>query len=65
MKDNQGNNKGYFTLEDFIFWMEMTPNERWTENEIEQTLYSLLEEGKVRESVIGSGKYEPGQILYQ
>jgi hypothetical protein len=35
MKDSQGNNKGYFALEDFIFNMQMIPNEHWTDNEIE------------------------------
>lgn len=57
MLDNQGNNKEYFTLDDFVFAMQMIPNERWTENEAEQTLYALLEEGKIQE--IEPGRYSP------
>lgn len=57
MLDNHGNNKGYFTRSDFIFFMQMTPNERWTENEAEQTLYALLQEGKIQE--IEPGRYAP------
>jgi hypothetical protein len=57
-KTSQGNNKGYFTLEDFIFSMQMIPNEYCTDNEIEQTLCSLLREGKIKESEIGTGKFE-------
>jgi hypothetical protein len=57
MLDHQGNNKGYFTKDDFIFFMQMIPNERWTENETEQTLYALLEEGKIQE--IEPGRYIP------
>ena len=60
MRDSQGNNKDYFTTEDFIFVMQMLPNEHWTENEAEQTLYALLEESKIREiEGPGSGKFKP------
>jgi hypothetical protein len=57
MQDNQGNNKGYFTLDDLVFVMQMLPNERWTDNEIEQTLHALLQEGKVQE--MEPGKFKP------
>jgi hypothetical protein len=59
MLDQQGNDKGYFTLDHFVFAMQMIPNERWTENEAEQTLYALLEEGKIQEIEPGTGKFEP------
>jgi len=36
----------------------MIPNEHWTEDEIEQTLCSLLGEGTIKESEIGTGKFE-------
>ncbi len=58
MLDKEGNNKGYFTLDDLVFTMQMLPNKRWTENEIEQTLYALLEEGKVQETG-QPGRYRP------
>lgn len=41
MLDNQGNNKGYFTKEDWVFACNMWPNLHWTEVEAEQTLYAL------------------------
>src|SRR5215217_525473 len=56
MKGSQGNNKGYFTLDDFIFSMLAVPNERWTQNEIEQTLYFLVEQGQVRELEVEGGR---------
>jgi hypothetical protein len=31
----------------------------WTEDEAEQTLYALLEEGKIQETEERSGKFEP------
>jgi hypothetical protein len=49
--------KDYFTMEDWVFTLQMLPNERWTEDESEQTLYQLLQEGKIRE--LEPGKYEP------
>ena len=57
MLDNQGTNKGYFTKDDFIFTLLMLPNQHWTEDQAEQTLYALLEEGKLQE--IEPGKYKP------
>ena len=55
--------KDYFTTEDFVFTMQMLLNERWTEDEAEQTLYCLLEEGKVQETELGIGKFEPTEEL--
>jgi hypothetical protein len=57
MRDGQGNNKGHFTKDDFAFVAFMRANEHWTEDEIEQTLQQLLQEGKIREVEIG--KYKP------
>jgi len=52
----QGNDKGHFTKSDFAFVAMMRPNERWTDDEIEQTLQQLVKEDKIREE---SGKYTP------
>jgi hypothetical protein len=68
MKDSQGNNKGYFTLEDFIYFVQMLPNERWTENEVEQTVQSLVQEGvlgefesgRYRRRIVGAAEAEAG-----
>ena len=53
----QGDDKGHFTKGDFAFVATMRPNEHWTDDEIEQTLQQLLQEGKIRE--VEAGKYEP------
>jgi hypothetical protein len=55
MLDGQGNNKDYFTKEDFIFICQMWPNLHWNENESEQTFYQLLEECRIEE-------FEPGRF---
>jgi hypothetical protein len=44
MLDKEGNNKGYFTKEDFIYALVMLPNKHWTENEAEQTFEQLLQQ---------------------
>jgi hypothetical protein len=49
MRDEQGNKKGYFTANDFIYTLVMRPNEHWSEDQAEQTLYALVEEGKLTE----------------
>ena len=56
MLDEQGNNRGYFTLQNWKTMM-FRPNEHWTEDQAEQTLYQLLEEGKVLK--LGDDKYQP------
>jgi hypothetical protein len=56
---NGKSSKGHFTYEDFVFELQMLPNEHWTYNEAEQTLHQLLEEGNVRE--IEPGKFRPAQ----
>jgi DNA replicative helicase MCM subunit Mcm2 (Cdc46/Mcm family) len=48
--------KDYFTRDDWVFTLQMLPNERRTEDESEQTLYQLLQEGKIRE--LEPGKYQ-------
>jgi hypothetical protein len=55
MLDAEGNNRGYFTKDDFIYALIMRPNEHWTEDQAEQTLQALIEEGKVVE-------FEPGRF---
>jgi hypothetical protein len=55
MLDEHGNNKGYFTASDFIYTLIMLPNEKWTEDEAEQTFYALVAEGKLVE-------VEPGKF---
>jgi hypothetical protein len=57
MLDKEGNNKGYFTEDDWVWTLQMLPNERWTENESLQTLYALEEQGKVVE--FEKGRYRP------
>ena len=58
MLDKEGkNNKGYFTLEDFVFELQLLPNECWTHDQAEQTLYQLLYEEKIEE--IEPDKYRP------
>jgi replicative DNA helicase Mcm len=49
MLDREGNNKGYCTVEDFVYAAVMRPNEGWTEDQAEQTLCQLLQEGKLIE----------------
>jgi hypothetical protein len=56
---NGKSSKGHFTREDFVFELQMLPNEHWTYNEAEQTLHQLLEEGNVQE--IEPGKFRPAQ----
>lgn len=59
MKDHQGNSKGYFKKDDWTFTCQMWLNLHWTIDEAEQTLYALLEEGKIREISGKPGIYEP------
>jgi hypothetical protein len=61
MRDEQGNINGHFTKSDFAFVAFVRPNERWTEDEIEQTLEQLLREGKIVE--LEGGRYEPVESL--
>lgn len=56
MLDSQGNNKGYFTKQDFVFSLVMLPNEEWTVDEAEQTLYALADEGEIIEKLEGIGE---------
>jgi hypothetical protein len=58
MIGNQGNNKGYLTKDDWVFTCQMWPNLNWTEEQAEQILYALLEEGKIQEIESGSGRFE-------
>ena len=57
MLDREGNRKGYFTKDDFIYALIMRPNEHWTEDQAEQTLQALIEEGKVVE--FEQGRFKP------
>jgi replicative DNA helicase Mcm len=55
--DEHVNNKGYFTKDDFVYALIMRPKqEGWTEDQAEQTLLALVEEGKVVE--VEPGKYK-------
>jgi hypothetical protein len=49
MLDAEGKNKGYFTKDEWTVRLLLLPNERLTEDEAEQTLYALLEEGIITE----------------
>ena len=58
MLDSQGNDKGYFTKDEWTVRLLLLPNEHWTEDEAEQTLQELVEEGNVIEiEPVGSGRY--------
>ena len=59
LSDGQGGSKGYFTKNDWLFTCALWPNLHWTEVEAEQTLYTLLGEGKIREISGKLGTYEP------
>ena len=41
----------------------MLSNQHWTEDEVEQTFYALLEEVKIQEIKGEPGKYRPTQKL--
>ena len=58
MLDEQGNNKGYFILDDLVFHMLMLPNQKWTHNEAQQLVSQLVKEGKLKEMEPGR-KYKP------
>jgi len=53
--------KDYLTKDDFIYTTQMVPNLHWTEDQAEQTLYQLLQEGKVLK--LGDDKYQPTEKL--
>jgi hypothetical protein len=57
MLDEQGNDKGYFTLDEFILRLAMWPNADWTEDQAEQMFWQLLYEGKLKE--VEPDKYSP------
>jgi DNA replicative helicase MCM subunit Mcm2 (Cdc46/Mcm family) len=61
MQDNQGRNKGYFDMKDWKTALMCLPIQDpyyCDEDQAEQMLYALLEEGKLQE--IESGRYGPG-----
>lgn len=45
IKAAMGGDRGYFTLEDWIWTLQMRPNEHWTEDEADQTVIQLLHGG--------------------
>ncbi len=60
MKDEQGNNQGYFTEDRWKFKLVMMPIQdslHCNKDQAEQMLYALLKEGKIIE--IEPGKYKP------
>jgi hypothetical protein len=63
MLDEQGNSKGFFTLDDFVFTARMWPNLDWTINETEQEFDQLLANGRIRELEPGSGRFAPTEKL--
>jgi hypothetical protein len=70
MKDDQGNNKGYFDVNDWKTRMMCLPIQHplnCDENQAEQVLlYALLDEGKIEEiEGPGSGKFEPTERLVE
>jgi hypothetical protein len=61
MLDKEGNNKGYFTKDEWTVRHLLVPNEKWTEDKAEQTLYALVQEGKLTE--IEPGRFKPTEKL--
>jgi hypothetical protein len=57
MTENQGDNKGFFTKDDFIYILLMLPNQHWTIDQTEQTLCVFVEESELQE--IEPGRYKP------
>jgi hypothetical protein len=57
MIENQGNNKGCFTKDDFIYVLLMLSNQHWTIDQAEQALYVLVKEGELQE--IEPERYRP------
>jgi hypothetical protein len=57
MSDGQGNSKGFFTKDDFVFPARMWPNLGWTEDQAEQEFDQLLQAAKIVE--FEAGKYRP------
>jgi hypothetical protein len=49
MTENQGDNKGFFTKDDFIYILLMLPNQHWTIDQTEQTLCVFVEERVARD----------------
>jgi hypothetical protein len=60
MLNENGEDKGYFTLGDFILRLAMWPNAHWTQDQAEQTFWELLYEGKLVE--IEPEKYRPATV---
>jgi hypothetical protein len=46
-RQQQSGQKDYFTKDDFVYSLVMTPNEKWDEDNAEQTFYELLRHGKI------------------
>jgi hypothetical protein len=64
--DSQGNSKGHFTKDDWIYILTMLPRQHplfCDEDEAGQTLYALIEEGKVQEILGKPGTFEPTSSL--
>ena len=57
MLDKEGNNKGFFILNDLVYEFQIRPNEHWTYGGVESMLSQWLYEGKIEE--IDPGKYRP------
>ena len=47
--DGLGNNKGYFTLQEWVQRLMFLPNDHWTQDQAEQTLQALIDERKIVE----------------
>jgi DNA replicative helicase MCM subunit Mcm2 (Cdc46/Mcm family) len=58
MLDGQGKSKGYFSLLDLDFHLQMLPNNAgWNEDKTKELIDQLLQEGRLHE--IERGKYKP------
>lgn len=61
MLDEHGNNKGYFTKDEWKTRLILLPRQHslYYEDQAEQTFYALVEEGKLTEIEEESGKFKP------
>ena len=62
MRCEQGDNKG-FKKDDWVYTCMIWPNLHWTEDQAEQALYALIEEGKIQEIPDKPELFEPTSLF--
>ncbi len=58
MLDEEGQNKGYFTIGEVISPLTMLPQTNWTESKVDRVIQEWYEKGRLTERK-GIGKYTP------